>query len=175
MTCPPVLFVGLGSPHGDDQAGWLVAQALRTHNLPGVEVRIASNPWDIPSWLRGHETLFVCDACEGMGMPGDWKRWSWPDPAFTRLDRPRLQESSSHQFPLVSALKLAEILDLAPRTIAIWTIEAELVAPGDDVSLSVHRAIDQVTAAVSEEIADSLKGRTTEDRTNKSQRMHSAG
>ena len=34
------LFVGVGSPHGDDQVGWLVARALADMSPKNCEVRL---------------------------------------------------------------------------------------------------------------------------------------
>ena len=59
------LVVGIGSPHGDDQAGWLVVERLRDL-LPksSAEFHVAQSPTDLLNWLEDHETLFLVDAIE---------------------------------------------------------------------------------------------------------------
>jgi len=88
-----VLVAGLGSPHGDDQAGWLVAEQVlknvsgtleaseaQEENLmsessrqlfPQVIVRRAMIPLDVLDWLEGVDVLHICDACESTS--GYWK------------------------------------------------------------------------------------------------------
>ena len=88
-----VLVAGLGSPHGDDQAGWLVAELLlkkasgtvgvseaqdenlmpesSRHLFQDVVVRRALIPLDVLDWLEGVDVLHICDACES--TPGYWK------------------------------------------------------------------------------------------------------
>src|SRR5688572_26163325 len=45
------LVVGIGSDHGDDRVGWLVADALQTRAPADVSVRHAKTPLDLLDWL----------------------------------------------------------------------------------------------------------------------------
>ncbi len=73
------LFVGIGSPHGDDQAGWLLADLLRGQfaSAGGILVRQAVVPADILDWLNGVEHLHVCDACTTGSPAATLHRWEW--------------------------------------------------------------------------------------------------
>ena len=52
------LLAGVGSPHGDDQIGWEVAQHVQ-QRLPenDFSVRLARAPCDVLHWLDGVERL----------------------------------------------------------------------------------------------------------------------
>lgn len=77
------LLVGLGSPHGDDQAGWLVAEALadRVDVPPHCRVRQAAVPVDMLDWLDEIHTLHIIDACRGESVIGTVHRQVWTEPS----------------------------------------------------------------------------------------------
>ncbi|MBC7966341.1 MAG: hypothetical protein H7Z17_10520 [Fuerstia sp.] len=74
-----VLVAGLGSSHGDDRAGWFVAERLadqfRTH--PRIDVRRAMIPLDVLDWLEGIDILHVCDACATTRRLSKLHRFRW--------------------------------------------------------------------------------------------------
>ena len=74
-----ILVAGLGSPHGDDQAGWLVAERVgeqfRSH--PDVVVRRAIIPLDLLDWLEDVDVLHICDACETTQRHEKLQRFAW--------------------------------------------------------------------------------------------------
>lgn len=94
-----VLVAGLGSSHGDDRAGWFVAEQVlkkmsgtleaaesedesrRTENsshfFPQVVVRRAMIPLDVLDWLDGISILHVCDACEATQHHRKLHRFTW--------------------------------------------------------------------------------------------------
>ena len=58
------LVVGIGSPYGDDQAGWIIVQQLRNlHNSTHSTIRQAAAPANVLDWLDKVERLIICDAC----------------------------------------------------------------------------------------------------------------
>jgi hydrogenase maturation protease len=60
------LIVGIGSPHGDDQIGWRIAEALMAEHRVGWIIRTARSPTDLLAWLDDKvERLVICDACDG--------------------------------------------------------------------------------------------------------------
>jgi hydrogenase maturation protease len=147
------LFVGIGSPHGDDQVGWHVADAL-TERLPAshtrfpndstavlnspmlqpsqLAIRKASSPADVLDWLDGIDRLVICDACRSGGPPGSTYRWSWPDRAIEQAHC-----SGSHDLSLASVLKLADQLQHLSPAVVVWGIEVENLEPQNDFSASV--------------------------------------
>lgn len=148
---PRTLIVGLGSPHGDDQAGWLAARRLAADRRPGgdVEVREAAAPTDLFDWLDGAARLVVCDACVGSGPLGTVRRWT-----RSELRSAAVRGSGTHQVPLPAVLALAERLGRLPSRVAVWTVEAAATAPGDELSSAVEAALPRLVAAIEQELAD---------------------
>lgn len=94
-----VLVVGLGSAHGDDQAGWLVAEHVSKkvsgtldsseeqdeypmwessrHLFQHVIVRRAMVPLDVLDWLEGISVLHICDACQTTKTVRRLQRLTW--------------------------------------------------------------------------------------------------
>ena len=94
-----ILVAGLGSAHGDDQAGWLVAEQVlkklsgtleaseeqdktlmsesSRHLFQHVIVRRAMIPLDVLDWLEGVSILHVCDAFEATQRHGELHRFIW--------------------------------------------------------------------------------------------------
>ena len=145
---PATLFVGLGSSHGDDRAGWLVADALESRLGEQVQVRRAAAPLDVLHWLEGVEQLALCDACRGIGTPGSWRRWQAP-----LAELPTGRTRHSHDLGLAAALELAGRLGTLPHSISIWGIEIHETEPGQAPSTAVERAI----AAVADDVVRHLE------------------
>ena len=125
MPAPTTLFVGLGSSHGDDRIGWLVADALETRLGTNAIVRHAAAPLDILDWLEGIERLVICDACRGIGPVGSWRRWLSP-----LENAPVARARNSHDLGLPAAMQLAAQFGSLPREVLLWVVEIGQVAPG---------------------------------------------
>ncbi len=158
-TASERLVVGIGSSHGDDQAGWLVADLLqeRLDRAPGVllecRIRKAAVPLDLVHWLDGVAELIVCDACVSED----------PDAAVQRLrltddDSGHLQEGlriaipeiprGSHGFGVMEVLQLLQkTLGRLPVT-TLWLIPGKCYSPGSEVSEAVREAVIQVAQEV---------------------------
>ena len=148
------LLVGIGSPHGDDRAGWLVAEALaecsaRMHaaHAAAFQVCKASTPLDLFDWLDDMRRLIVCDAACGAGAPGTLHRWHWPDERIGQV-RP----AGSHDFGLAAALELADRLGRLPAEVVVWGIERGPALPGDRISPAVEKALPELIERVQAEI-----------------------
>ena len=111
-----ILVVGLGSAHGDDQAGWLVAEQLlkkvsvlkkvsgtfeasegqveslmresSRHLFQHVDVRRAMIPLDVLDWLEGVSILHLCDACETTDSHEKLMRFTWNAGRLVHSDLP---------------------------------------------------------------------------------------
>ena len=143
------LFVGIGSPHGDDRLGWHVADALADRlqasetGFPGgdsaglnapaslsqVAIRKAASPADVLDWLDGIERLIICDACRSGGQPGLAYRWTWPDRAIAQAHC-----TGSHDLGLANVLELAQRLQRLPQVVIVWGVEAVTLQPQGDLS-----------------------------------------
>ncbi len=137
------LFVGIGSPHGDDAAGWLVARQMIARRSASLEVRSAQTPAELLDWLEGVDTLDVCDAVACDAAPGSVHRWQWPDPALAAT-----RFGGSHDLSLPAALALAQQLGRLPRQVRVWGIAAgecgELAPLSPAVSAAVPAIVEEI-------------------------------
>lgn len=140
------LFVGFGSPHGDDQIGWRVAEALAPLQSECRQVRKAASPPDLFDWLEGVDRLTLCDACRGAVSPGTLFRWRWPE-----IPTSRLRNSGSHDLGLIGVLHLAGRLGRLPASVEIVGIEIQQSAPGTPMSAAVTDALSRVVATLRSE------------------------
>ncbi len=150
------VVVGIGSPHGDDRAGWVIADALARHmeraagrsaGASGVEVRKAATPADLLDWLDGADRLLVCDAVCGAGAPGTLHRWHWPDPRIGQV-----RSAGSHDFGLAATLELAARLGRLPAEVVIWGIEAGQSELHGELSPDVAKSLPELIKQVRGEV-----------------------
>lgn len=170
------LVVGIGSPHGDDQAGWKVIEQLELRRLPGVELRRAAVPHDLIDWIGEHSELHIIDGCansdraghsDGQGherfsMVGDahggvrslqFKDSKQVASATTTLERPlQLRSVGSHQIDVFAVLKLAACLDLLPESVVVWAIPGEQFSPYTVLTALCERAINGCVEQLSREL-----------------------
>lgn len=140
------MIVGIGSAHGDDQAGWRVADRLAAESSqPGLIWR-ARSPTDLLGRIDHVEQLIVCDACRGAGPVGSLHRWTWP---LTRLED--VVWSGTHDLPLTTVLAMAERLGGLPRTVVIWAVEAAASEPGQPMSDALAEALPELCRRVRKE------------------------
>lgn len=142
----PTLIVGIGSDHGDDQLGWLVAQALAQRQLPECEVRLAGTPSKLLNWLDGQERVICCDACRGAGPVGTIHRWQWPEDRLTHLDW-----SGTHDMNLPAVLSLCAELNWLPDSVVVWGVEISPPQVAGDMSTVVLQAIADVVERIASE------------------------
>ncbi len=142
------LIVGIGSSHGDDRVGWLVAQQMREVNAQSqYGVRIATSPADLLDWIDGIERLVICDACHGRGVIGELHRWTWPTDDFTKVEM-----SGTHNLSLPTVLGLAEKLDNLPSSVVLWAIEGARSQSNDSVSPEVLAAVPRLVSRIVNEL-----------------------
>jgi hydrogenase maturation protease len=120
------LVIGLGSHHGADAIGWLIARALKRldSTLPVVE---AATPSDMLDLMQQKSRLIICDGCKGAGEPGSAHHWRWP-----HFDLQPQRSSGTHNLTLDEVLRLAETLETIPLQIDLWGIELPIDSPTAD-------------------------------------------
>ena len=123
-TVRPRLILGLGSPHGDDVAGWLTIDVLRRRGVSPSTARRVSDPTDLWNWVTIETDLLLIDACTGTGPVGTLRKHVWP-----HMVLPNNGPRNSHRFPLGEALILGRTLELCPETVTVWTIEGQRFEP----------------------------------------------
>ena len=131
------LIVGLGSPHGDDQLGWLAIDRLRSRLPSGVVAQRARHGVELLEHLEGHDSAIVIDTAMPTGNPGAIRLFDWPSPELAGSTL-----WSTHGLGLIDALRLAEALGRLPRLVRIYTIEAMDTSPGISLSPNVARQLD---------------------------------
>ncbi|HZP92401.1 MAG TPA: hydrogenase maturation protease [Burkholderiales bacterium] len=140
MTALAIL--GLGSPFGDDRAGWAAAQACMTADWlrashGAVRVECLDRPGlDLLERMAGAHRVVLVDAMRSGATPGTVRRLGPEDLGRTAL-------SSTHGFGVGDALALGRELGRLPAEIVLYGIEAER-DHGEDLSPPVAAAITRV-------------------------------
>lgn len=174
-----ILIAGLGSPHGDDQAGWLVVEKLASEcqDDPDIMVRRASIPLDLLDWMEGVDVLHICDACEATESQVKLHRIAYRAEtdelasqgreaadsstvnavnqgiSITRspLNLHSLRSRGTHDFGLPEVLRLAEATQLLPKTIIIWAVAGINFLPESNLSGKTQKdAMEAANAIMSE-------------------------
>ena len=141
MTWP--LVVGLGSDHGDDQAGWLAIQCLSARGYPESKLLSARHPAELLDHADNDGPLVICDACLGNNSPGTIRSFDWPTDELC-YERP----SGSHDLSLCDVLAIGRQLDCFPDRVAIWTLEGNVWNYGTEPSADVVFAADRVAGLI---------------------------
>jgi len=142
MSSLRTLLVGLGSPHGDDRIGWLLAgrveAAVAEAGLTeSCRVRLAASPVDLLDWSDGFERLIICDACQGLPRPGQMRCWSWP-----AVELRAIRWSGTHDLPLPTVLGIGQRLRKLPAQVMLCCVEAD-AAQACGVSDAAQAGIDR--------------------------------
>jgi hydrogenase maturation protease len=140
---PSLVLVGLGSPHGDDQVGWLAVDRARSRLPADVSVYKVGGGIELVNLLEGYEEAIVVDAAEPAGQPGRLRFFDWPCP-----DLAELRPLSTHGLGLAEAIQLAETLQVVPSRVHIVTLEAQAAEPGTPLSETAARALSAVVDAI---------------------------
>lgn len=141
MTGP--LVIGLGSHHGDDQAGWLIIDRLRELGFPPARLMKALHPADLLDDIESSPSLLMCDACQGMSPVGTIHRWQWPADSLQTLRSP-----TTHDLGLPAVLELAMRLERCPPRVEIWAVEGREWAPGTMPGDAVRAAASVVAETI---------------------------
>jgi hydrogenase maturation protease len=155
MNHANTLIVGIGSPHGDDVAGWKVAELLANDlDQNGICVKKATSPIQILDWIESVDELILCDACRGLGDPGDVRQWDWPAHELVHASW-----SGTHDFSLTASLQLADRLDRLPPKVVIWTVEAAMGDTLDAMSPAVGAAVPTLVRLIASELVRSANSK----------------
>jgi hydrogenase maturation protease len=141
MNCTRIL--GLGSPFGDDRAGWAVAQILAGwHWQSRVAIECLDRPGvGLLERFGKSDCVIVIDAVRSGALPGSVLRI---EPAGIAAGA---AECSSHAFGVAGAVALARALDALPARLAVFGIEAARL-DGAEFSPEVEAAIPLLAAEV---------------------------
>jgi hydrogenase maturation protease len=146
-----VCIFGIGSPSGDDQAGWLTIDALLAsglHENGATVIEKLDRPGvNLIPLLENAAHVVLVDAMQGGGEPGRILRLDEQDWSDYR------QGVSSHGFGVLDALLLARELGGLPPRLDLYGIEIGSAnpgaMPGEDVQSATRRLAAQIAASLS--------------------------
>ena len=139
--------IGIGSPHGDDQAGWRLVETLRRQVELKVAVLAVGDPTDLLDCLDGCRSLVIVDACRTGAPAGTITRLQWPDP------RIRHQHGhSTHRFGVPAVLDLAQQLHRLPERVVVLGVEVAACHALSEMSQVVVAALEELQRRVLTEI-----------------------
>lgn len=137
------LVIGLGSHHGDDQAGWLIVGRLQELGYPLHLLRKTVHPADLLDELSSAAPLLICDACHDAGDAGTIHRWQWPDDSLRNL-----RGGSTHDMSLVQVLELADQFADHQFYAEIWGVTGTHWSPASHPGPAVRAAAHDVAAQI---------------------------
>lgn len=137
-----ILFAGIGSSHGVDCAGWVIAGRLREFfaGRDNPQIRMAVIPADLLDWLPlnqegGHVSeLHLCDAILTDTHKPGLLRMEWIDGCGILTENGDIgfsadhdqislrMTSGTHGMSMISVLSLAGVMNRLPRRVIIWGI-----------------------------------------------------
>ena len=147
---PKLMLAGIGHPGaGDEGAGIEVARRVQQSAPSGVKV-IEGDPGVVglvQSWGTAEDTILI-EAARSGAPPGTVSHL-----VMTRkeLDPGRLPEWVGNE--IAEALEFGRMVDLLPRRITVYGIEAESSAPGDALTAAVDHAVTRLATLLTRELA----------------------
>jgi hydrogenase maturation protease len=138
--------LALGSPHGDDQAGWRIVERL-AREAPDIEAVALKVPADLLERVQDCTTLIVVDACRSGAEPGTIFRAAWPGgwpDGWAGL--------SSHGLGVAETLALAGALGRLPQRVVLLGVEIQQCSPGVGLSQPVQAALPELYRRVLAEV-----------------------
>ena len=155
---PRVRVVGCGNPDaGDDAAGLVIANLLRSRMPSEVEVRTATaGGASLLNWCDDIEFLILVDAAHAREdlPPGQWRRFTFPD------DRQRLRStilSGTHVLGIMQALELAHTLGRVPGEVLLFVVAGSQFGLGTGLSPTVEQSLPEVAGEVETEVLHRLR------------------
>lgn len=144
-------ILGIGSPSGDDQAGWLVVDALLARGLQR-DGKVVIEKLDRPganliACMENADWVVLIDAMQSGAPVGLIRRFDladWPDHAHGL---------SSHGLGVLYALSLARELGSLPPRLDIYAIEIGPVKPGETPGAAIRDAALRLAGIIELECA----------------------
>ena len=132
-----VRIFALGSPHGDDQVAWMIADRLSQDLTLQPLVHTLATPWDLVELLVPDCSVIVVDACVREATAGTVLRVNGSELATSPIAR-----QSTHGGGLFESLELARALQRTIREIVVFAVAVESCEPGSELSESARCAVD---------------------------------
>jgi hydrogenase maturation protease len=141
------VVAGVGSPFGDDQAGWRIVEMLERR--PNVRARFVKvhDVTELLDALDDCRKLVIVDGCRGVCRVGAVTRLTWPDSRICKR-----HSHSTHGIGVCDALRLAEQLGRLPPEVVIYGIEVGDCEPGREICLEVLQSVAELEAVIGGEL-----------------------
>jgi hydrogenase maturation protease len=140
--------IGIGSPYGDDVAGWRVVEMLARREDVTAEC-IAIGAGQLLDYLHGCQRAILIDACLSAQAPGTITQLRWPDPRIGEQHR-----RSTHTLSVGDMLSLAQELGRLPPQVVLFGVEISGCRPGTELSPEVEGALAELEQRVLEELTN---------------------
>ncbi len=145
-------ILGIGSPSGDDQAGWLVADALLAagiQNDDGIVIDKLDRPGaSLIPVLQDAAWVILVDAMQSGEAIGTIRR-------FGQQDWPACSGGlSSHGFGVLGALLLARELGSLPARVDLYGIEIASANPGEVPGEAIRTAVQALARRIANELLE---------------------
>ncbi|MEZ5944784.1 MAG: hydrogenase maturation protease [Planctomycetaceae bacterium] len=143
-----ICIAGLGSPHGDDQAGWLVIEELRGLHRSKARLITLTAPHQLLNEIEGLDTLYVCDASASQRPAGETQWFDGPN-----LPEAAVKPCSTHNPTLSSVLALVDQLESGRLKIRVASIAGEQWILMSQPSASVAEAARKLACEIAQELS----------------------
>ena len=133
---PRILVAGIGSPHGQDQTGWIAVDWLQEafDEMASFEIDFVKlkTPVDLLEYTsdslvddqnRQPSIWVLVDACiaDGSGdQTSEVYCWQWPD-----LPCESFAKTSTHALGLDDTLRLAQTLEILPESVWVYGVRVD--------------------------------------------------
>jgi len=137
------LIVGVGTEHGDDAFGLLVARHLASRTFDGVDVITHSGEGAslMEAW-QGYDCAVIVDAAQSGAPIGTRYRF---DTSVDRVPTKTLRYST-HAFGVAEAIETARALNRLPRRVIVIGVEGGSFHPGASIDSRLELLVRDVAA-----------------------------
>ena len=153
-----IKVLGIGSPFGDDQAGWKVIESLKqqialpSHSAQYVMIESHDRPGiRLVELMCKADTVFLIDAIQSNKEIG----------TIHQLKKNDIVESenqfSTHGIGVLQALRLGCALNALPKNILFYGIEIDTIVLDSTLSPQVQIAVENLAAQLKNEIEYTCK------------------
>lgn len=155
-----IRIMGIGSPFGDDQVGWRVAELLqkapplKNYLNQFLDIQISDRPGlGLTMMMDGIKTLYLVDALKGSDNQIE---------QIYRIDNKNLMAKkeiffSTHGFGVVAALELAQVLGKLPVETIIYGIKIDVIDYRVSLSPHIAKACNELVHQMTQELLSKLR------------------
>lgn len=144
------LLVSVGSPHGDDQIGWVIGDELYKRFNDFISHKKVTEPINLIHYLGNATQLHLVDACVSENSSQIIHRLEFPENTTRFLKA--FATTGSHDFNLLQVLELANELGVLPESTVVWAIACEKFGKSDSISDELESRISDIVETIGKEL-----------------------